>query len=190
MNSVRRHAVFLDRDGVLNRAIVRDGKPYPPNSPADLEILPDAPEALKRLRRAGFLLLVVTNQPDVSTGKQTREAVEAIHSNLRAELPLDDIFACHHVDADACNCRKPSPGMLEQGAARYGLYLPGCYMVGDRWRDVDAGHRAGCRTVFLDYGYRERAADNDPAARVKPLAEAADWIVRDAAKRFENEIDL
>lgn len=190
MTVTQRRAVFLDRDGVLNKALVRDGKPYPPNSPADLEILPGVPQALEQLRRAGFLLLVVTNQPDVGTGKQTREAVEAIHAQLRAELPLDDIFVCFHVDADACNCRKPAPGMLEQGAARYGLYLRDCYMVGDRWRDIDAGHRAGCRSVFLDYGYRERASDYEPAARVKTLAEAAGWILQDAAKRFENEIDL
>lgn len=185
MSGAKPRAVFLDRDGVLNRAQVRDGLSYPPDSPADVEILPGVPEALEDLRRAGFLLLVVTNQPDVGKGKQSREAVEAIHSNLRAELPLDDIFVCYHVDADACNCRKPAPGMLEQGAARYELDLHACYMVGDRWRDVDAGHRAGCRTVFLDYGYRERAADNEPEARVVSLKEAAGWILQDAAKRSE-----
>jgi D-glycero-D-manno-heptose 1,7-bisphosphate phosphatase len=172
-------AVFLDRDGVINRAVVRDGKPYPPASADAVEILPGVPQALERLRRAGFLLLVVTNQPDVGKGSQSREAVEAIHSHLRAALPLDDIFVCYHVDADACNCRKPAPGMLQQAAARYGLYLPGCYMVGDRWRDVDAGHRAGCRTILLDYGYREREADNQPAARVPSLMEAAAWILQD-----------
>jgi len=181
-------AVFLDRDGVLNRATVRDGKPYPPASADALEILPGVPQALEALKRAGFLLLVVTNQPDVAKGKQSREAVEAIHSRMRAELPLDDIFVCYHVDTDACDCRKPAPGMLEQAAARYGLYLPGCYMVGDRWRDVDAGHRAGCRTILLDYGYRERAADNQPAERVTSLTEAAGWILQDAAKRSDNEI--
>src|SRR5205085_3823233 len=113
----------------------------------DVEILPGVPQALEDLKRAGFLLLVVTNQPDVGKGDQSREAVEAIHSSLQSELRLDDIFACSHVAADACNCRKPAPGRLEQPATRYGLYLPSCYMVGDRWRDVDAGHRAGCRTV-------------------------------------------
>jgi len=183
-------AVFLDRDGVLNRATVRDGKPYPPDSVAELEILPGVQKALEDLKGAGFLLLVITNQPDVAKGKQSREGVEAIHSNLRDQLLLDDIFVCYHVDVDACNCRKPAPGMLEQGAAQYGLYLPDCYMVGDRWRDVDAGHRAGCRTILLDYGYSERAADNEPTARVASLKEAATWILRDAATRTDNEITL
>jgi D-glycero-D-manno-heptose 1,7-bisphosphate phosphatase len=178
-------AVFLDRDGVLNRAVVRNGRPHPPASADEMEILPGVPQALNELRRAGFLLLVVTNQPDVGNGKQSREAVEAIHAKLRAELPLDDIFVCYHLDADACNCRKPAPGMLEQAAARFGLCLPGCYMVGDRWRDVDAGQRAGCRSILLDYGYHERAADNEPAARVKSLLEAARWILQDAAERSD-----
>ena len=178
-------AVFLDRDGVLNRAVIRDGKPYPPSSAEAVEILPGVPQALEELRSAGFLLLVVTNQPDVGKGSQSRDAVEAIHSNLRSQLPIDEIFVCYHVDADACNCRKPAPGMLEQAAARFGLHLPACYMVGDRWRDVDAGHRAGCRTILLDYGYQERAADNEPAVRVKSLVEAAGWILQDAAKRSE-----
>jgi D-glycero-D-manno-heptose 1,7-bisphosphate phosphatase len=188
IGSPRRLAVFLDRDGVLNRAVVRDGKPYPPSSVEDLEILPGVPEALEHLKRAGFLLLVVTNQPDVGSGKQSREVVEALHANLQAGLPLDAIFVCYHVDADACTCRKPAPGMLQQAAARFGLYLPGCYMVGDRWRDVDAGHRAGCRTILLDYGYRERAADNEPAANVTSLMEAAGWILQDAAERCVDEI--
>jgi len=173
-----RRAVFLDRDGVLNRAVVREGKPYPPPSAAALEILPDVVEALADLKAAGYLLLVVTNQPDVAKGIQSRAEVEAMHQRLRAELPLDDIFVCYHQDADGCPCRKPAPGLLEEAAARYELYLPYCFMVGDRWRDVDAGYRAGCQSVFLDYGYRERTPDHEAAVRVRSLREAADWILR------------
>jgi D-glycero-D-manno-heptose 1,7-bisphosphate phosphatase len=170
-------AVFLDRDGVLNRAVVRAGKPYPPASLAELEILPGVTEALADLKAGGFLLLVVTNQPDVGGGTQSRETVEAIHARLHAELPLDDIFVCYHVDADACSCRKPMPGLFEQAARRYGVDLASSYMVGDRWRDIDAGHRAGCTTVFLDYGYQERAPEQEPAVRVQSLREAARWIL-------------
>jgi D-glycero-D-manno-heptose 1,7-bisphosphate phosphatase len=171
-------AIFLDRDGVLNRAVVRDGKPYPPDSAADLEILPGVPEALTRLKQAGFLLLVVTNQPDVGRGTQSREAVETIHSRLRTELPLDDIFVCYHSDADGCSCRKPAPGLLEQAARQYALNLSACYLVGDRWRDVDAAHRAGCEAILLDYQYRERGPQMEPAVRLHSLREAADWILR------------
>jgi D-glycero-D-manno-heptose 1,7-bisphosphate phosphatase len=176
-------AVFLDRDGVLNRAEVRDGKPCSPASVAELEILPGVAEALANLKTAGFLLLVVTNQPNVGNGIQSREAVEAMHAKLQAELPLDDIFVCYHVDADACCCRKPAPGLLEQASARYGLDMPSCYIVGDRWRDVDAGHRAGCRAILIDYGYRERAPEKEPAARVYSLRDAAQWILRPGQSR-------
>jgi D-glycero-D-manno-heptose 1,7-bisphosphate phosphatase len=182
LSSGRRRAVFLDRDGVLNRAIVREGKPYPPDSVAALEILPGVPDALADLKAAGFLLVVVTNQPDVAKGIQRRAVVEAIHQRLQAELPLDAIFVCYHQDSDRCNCRKPAPGLLEEAAARYELYLPFCFMVGDRWRDVDAGCRSGCQTILLDYGYRERAPDNEPAARFGSLREAADWILRHERK--------
>jgi D-glycero-D-manno-heptose 1,7-bisphosphate phosphatase len=176
-SSGRRRAVFLHRDGVLNLAVVREGKPYPPDSVAGLEILPGVPDALADLKAAGFLLLVVTNQPGVAKGIQLRPAVEAIHRRLQAELPLDAIFVCYHQDSDRCNCRKPAPGLLEEAAARYGLNLPFCFMVGDRWRDVDAGCRAGCQTILLDYGYRERAPENQPAARLGALRKVAGWVL-------------
>ena len=128
-------------------------------------------------KAAGFLLLVVTNQPDVAKGTQSREVVEAIHRKMQAELPLDAFFVCYHNDADHCSCRKPAPGLFHDAAARYELYLPMCFMVGDRWRDVDAGSQAGCRTILIDYGYRERAPDNVPDARAGSLQEAADWIL-------------
>lgn len=173
----RLRAVFLDRDGVLNRAVVRDGKPFPPNSVTELEIIPGTREALVRLREAGYLLLVVTNQPDVAKGIQTREAVEAIHSKLMAELPLDGVFTCYHVDADRCTCRKPLPGLLQEAASLHGVELRESFMIGDRWRDVDAGYSAGCRTILLDYHYDERGPKNEPAVRVNSLEEAARWIL-------------
>src|SRR6185436_14383127 len=107
-----RRAVFLDRDGVINRAIVRAGRPHPPASPAEFEILPGVPAALQRLKSAGFWLVLVTNQPDVARGTQTRAGVEALHASLRARLPLDDIRVCYHDDPDGCECRKPAPGLL------------------------------------------------------------------------------
>ena len=170
-------AVFLDRDGVLNRALVREGRPYPPAGIHELEILPDVPAALEMMKQCGFLLLVVTNQPDVARGIQQRETVEEIHTRLRATLPIDDFFICYHDDADACACRKPKPGLLLQAAAKYNLDLQASYVIGDRWRDVEAGQSAGCRTVFIDRGYLERAPSPAPAATVRSCLEAARWIV-------------
>lgn len=169
-------AVFLDRDGVINRAIVKAGKPHPPSSLDELEVLPGVLEALCQLRAAGFTLIVVTNQPDVARGTQTRNAVEGIHEWLANKLPIDEFRACYHDDVDGCECRKPQPGLLLAAAKRLGLDLTSSVMVGDRWRDIEAGKRAGCKTVFIDYGYAERRPDA-PDATVASLAEAAIWIV-------------
>lgn len=169
-------AVFLDRDGVINAAIVRDGKPYPPASAAALEILPGVDAALAALRAAGYALVVVTNQPDVARGTQRRAEVDAIHARLSAALPLDAVYCCFHDDADRCACRKPAPGMLRDAARDLGLDLARSFMVGDRWRDIDAGAAAGCRTVFIDRGYAERRPVVFDAVH-GGLPEAAAWIL-------------
>jgi D-glycero-D-manno-heptose 1,7-bisphosphate phosphatase len=170
-------AVFLDRDGVLNRVIVREGKPYPPASLAELEILPDVPDALAALKARGFLLLVVTNQPDVARGSQRRAVVESMHSALQAALPIDDFFVCYHDDADACACRKPKPGLMLQATDKYGLELNASYLIGDRWRDIEAGQAAGCATAWIDRGYAENNPSHAPTVRVKSCGEAVRWIL-------------
>jgi D-glycero-D-manno-heptose 1,7-bisphosphate phosphatase len=170
-------AVFLDRDGVLNRAIVRAGKPYPPATVDELEILPDAAPALAELKQHGFLLLVATNQPDVARGTQQRAEVEKMHAVLARALPIDEFLVCYHDDPDGCACRKPKPGLLLQAAASYAIQLSRSFMIGDRWRDIDAGAAAGCTTVWIDYGYAEKAPAHQPAARVRSLPEAVRWII-------------
>ena len=174
-NQSRYKAVFLDRDGVINQAIVKEGKPYPPEKANQSNVLPGVREALIKLRKMGFLNLVVTNQPDVARGKTRKETVESIHAKLASELALDGFYTCWHDDKDNCNCRKPKAGLLEQAAQEHNLDLLGSYMVGDRWRDMDAGKAAGCRTVFLDYGYSEKRPDH-PDFLCRSLLEAATWI--------------
>jgi D-glycero-D-manno-heptose 1,7-bisphosphate phosphatase len=169
-------AVFLDRDGVINRAIVRDGKPYAPASEDALEVLPDVPDALARLRAAGFRLIVVTNQPDIARGTQRREVVDRMHAKLMAELPIDDVRVCPHDDRDGCDCRKPKPGLLDSAAHDKSLSLGDSFMVGDRWRDVEAGRRAGCTTIFVDRDYAEPRPEG-AAVVVHSLGEATDWIL-------------
>jgi len=175
-------AVFLDRDGVINRAFVREGKPFPPSTLQALEILPGVPEALHELKQHGYQLLVVTNQPDVARGKQSQQTIDAMHQALRARLPLDDILVCYHTDQDKCDCRKPLPGMLLEAARKHNIDLAASFMVGDRWRDIEAGYNAGCKTILIDYGYSERPPDRGPDLRVASLREAADWIIHSAPK--------
>jgi D-glycero-D-manno-heptose 1,7-bisphosphate phosphatase len=177
-----RRAVFLDRDGVLNRAVVCDGKPYPPTCRTDLQVLPGTREALMALREQGFLLYVVTNQPDVARGEQLRSSVEAMHTALQEALPLDGFYVCYHDDADGCECRKPKPGLLLTAARELGISLPASYMVGDRWRDVEAGQRAGCRTAWIDSGYAERGPSAPADATVRSLPEAVAWILQESRK--------
>src|SRR5258708_24480752 len=168
-------AVFLDRDGVINRAIVREGLPYPPQSLAELEVLPGVSEALTQLRQAHFYLIVVTNQPDVARGTQTKDIVESMHAVLKAELHIDEFRVCYHDNSANCSCRKPKPGMILDAAGMYNLDLSQRFLVGDRWRDIEAGQRARCTTLFIDYQYAE-INHSQPNVHVGSLIEATHWI--------------
>lgn len=167
-----RKAVFLDRDGVINQASVVEGVPRAPACLADLHILPGVDAALAALHSSGYVLVVVTNQPDVARGTLRRERVEQIHDSLREQLCIDDIRACFHDTEQGCECRKPRPGLLLQAARQLDLDLRSSFMVGDRWKDIEAGRRAGCRTFYVDRGYAERPPDGYDY-RVTSLPEAA-----------------
>jgi len=182
--AVLQPAVFLDRDGVLNRVVLRNGKPCPPASEDEFEIVTEAQAALQLLRMKGFKLIVVTNQPDVARGTSTRQIVDAIHRKLTNSIAVDDIFVCYHDDADDCSCRKPKPGLLFEAARRHGINLLASFMVGDRWRDVEAGQNAGCHTILIGEGYQERAPKRAPDVELRSLQEAVDWILaRGPSKR-------
>lgn len=185
-----RPAVFLDRDGVLNRALVREGKPHPPSSLEEFELFPGVALTLLDLKARGFALFVITNQPDVARGKQTRALIDAMHEAMADSLPIDDIFVCYHDDADHCACRKPLPGLLFEAQRKHHIDLSRSFVVGDRWRDIDAGHAAGCTTVLIDHGYRERKPQHPPEAVVKSLREAAAWIITASLKGSADEVRI
>jgi D-glycero-D-manno-heptose 1,7-bisphosphate phosphatase len=170
-------AVFLDRDGVINRAVIRNSKPYPPDSVEAVEVAPDVGPALLRLKSAGYRLVVVTNQPDVARGVQRREVVEAINARLQQELPIDEFRVCYHDDADGCVCRKPKPGLLLRPPAHD---LARSVMVGDRWRDIEAGRRAGVWATVLVENHSGEPCAVAPDVCVASLGEAADWILQKA----------
>jgi D-glycero-D-manno-heptose 1,7-bisphosphate phosphatase len=175
-------AVFLDRDGVLNKAYVRNGKPYSPDTIEEMIIASDGAQALGRLHQHGFRLIVATNQPDIARGRLTRAQVDAMNGYLRSKLPLDGIEMCTHDDADHCDCRKPKPGLLLHAAEREGIDLTQSFMVGDRYRDIEAGYGAGCRTILIGDGYGE-TFKAQPDATVSTLTEAADWILKQPLKQ-------
>jgi len=169
-------AVFLDRDGVLNRAIVREGKPYAPKNTEEIEMLPDVPKAILSLRAAGYMTIVVTNQPDVGRGDIQQSTAEDINARIKLESGVDEIRVCYHSGDQDCICRKPKPGMLLHAAEEHNLSLAESFMIGDRWRDIDAGKAAGCKTVWIRSNYSERLPYNADAI-VESMAEAASAIL-------------
>ena len=172
-----RPAVFLDRDGVISRPTLREGKPYPPHSLAELELLPGVQEALRALKAGGYCLVVVTNQPDIARGTALRTVVDSMNDWLKSILPLDAVLTCPHDDDDQCQCRKPLPGLITQAARELHVECTASYMIGDRWRDVEAGRRAGCKTFYIDRGYDEPAPETYDF-RVRSLPDAARIILQ------------
>ena len=172
-----RPGVFLDRDGVLNRSFVHGTTPVPPRRREDFELLPGVVEACRAFADAGLALVVVTNQPDLARGALDPAELEAMHERLRGELPLDDIVVCPHDSHDGCWCRKPRPGMILDAARRLELDLNRSVGVGDRWRDVDAAHRAGIHAVHVDWGLGEPLRDS-PDARFGSLLAARDHVLQ------------
>jgi D-glycero-D-manno-heptose 1,7-bisphosphate phosphatase len=170
-----RPAVFLDRDGVLNRAPAgTDGVVRPPETLEALEVMPGAAEACALLRASGYALVIVTNQPDVPRGRLSHATVEAMNRRVATAVGIDDVRVCYHDGPDRCACRKPAPGMLVDAARDRGLDLTRSFIVGDSWRDVEAGRRAGCRTVFVG---RELSAPYQADIRADDVLDAARKIV-------------
>lgn len=178
-----KRAIFLDRDGVINRAYVSQGTPSPPRSLEEVEILPGVSEALNLFRAKDFELVVVTNQPDVARGESNIEFVESIHTHLRQVLGINHFFTCYHDDLDECDCRKPKPGLLQMAAQNLDLDLHKSFMVGDRWRDIAAGQSAGCRCFFIDHGYLEKSPKL-PYVAVRSLIEASQLILENLNDNF------
>lgn len=167
-------AVFLDRDGVLNGLVARDGINASPRSLEDFSLVPHAAQSVTRLKDAGFRVFVFTNQPDIARGHMSAETLGAMLDRLRADVPVDDIAVCTHDDADGCVCRKPRAGMLHDLAARWGVTLTRSIVVGDSWRDMQAGRAASCRTVLV--GTNGGSAD-DADTTAASLSEAVELIL-------------
>ena len=171
-----KRAVFLDRDGVINKALVLDGVPTPPQNIDAVEVLDGVKEAIKLLNESELEVVVVTNQPDVARGVIHQASVEAINDFLGQELGIMHFFNCFHDDPDGCDCRKPKPGLILNAARELNLDLHMSFMVGDRWRDIAAGQVAGCKCYFIDYQYQEKSPIL-PFTKVSSLVEATHLIL-------------
>ncbi len=172
---MKNKAVLLDRDGVINQSIVKNGKPYPPATMEEFQFTTGVQETLAILKKANYILIVFTNQPDVARKTQTQQQVETFHQHIQSVLPIDKIYTCFHDNTDQCECRKPKPGMLYQAQQEWDIDFSQSYVVGDRWRDIDAGNAVGCRTIWIDYGYDE-ALHSPPDFTVKAVSEISKII--------------
>lgn len=190
-HEVKRRAVFLDRDGVINKPVIVNGRPHPPATVEEFELYEDVPSVYAHLEAAGFLLVVVTNQPDVARGKQTRAVVEAMHHKMFDTLPrLSHLEVCWHAGdnwGDPCICRKPQPGMVLRAAEALNIDLSESFLIGDRWQDIDCGHEAGCRTVFIDRKYSESLKKN-PDWIVDSFSEAVEVILNAAGITAKSDL--
>ncbi|MFH1931655.1 MAG: HAD-IIIA family hydrolase [Pseudomonadota bacterium] len=172
---VKRRAVFLDRDGVINHAIVRAGKAFSPCTREEFTMGTDVAASISTLKNSGFKVIVVTNQPDIARGKLEQDNLDWMTDKIRKETKVDDIIVCPHDDGDECDCRKPLPGMILHSAEKWGIDLANSYMIGDGWKDMEAGRQAGCRCILIDTAYNK---DVDCERRVKTLAQAVQCILK------------
>jgi D-glycero-D-manno-heptose 1,7-bisphosphate phosphatase len=171
----RLKAVFLDADGVLNKAIMIDDKPAAPTSVKDLVFFDDVKPSLQRLREAGYLLICVTNKPDVERGLMTQEVVDEILDRYRSELKLDDVCVCFH---EKDPCFKPKPGMILEAASKHNIDLTQSFMVGDRCKDIECGQAAKVKTIWINWNYPLEGRP-DPSAdfTADSMEDAANWIL-------------
>lgn len=174
MRAAVKPAVFLDRDGVLNRVVLSGGRPRAPLRLEDFEVVRDAPAAVQTLLDAGFLAIGVTNQPELASGELPAATLAEMHRRLLADVPLTALYVCPHRAWEGCACHKPEPGLLERAAAERGVDLTASFLIGDRWRDIEAGNRAGCTTVLIERPY---SGDCRPVHRVGDLASAVSWVL-------------
>ncbi len=167
-------AVFLDRDGVLIKApVTRDRKPLSIKNISKLKFLPTVIKTCKVLK-SNYLLIMITNQPDVSRKKIKKLKVDEINILIKKKLNLDDVFVCY-TDNDKSKFRKPNPGMILKAAAKYNINLKKSYFIGDRWKDIDAGRKAYCKTVFIDHNYNEKL-NLKPNYKIKKFKEVLSFI--------------
>ena len=173
-----KRAVFFDRDGVINKVRLINGRPHPPSDVKEVEILDGVIESIALLKRKNFTLVVITNQPDVARGETTQLRVDEINSFLGSSIGLQHFYICPHDDHDNCECRKPAPGLILRAASELDIDISKSYFVGDRWRDIAASQAAGCRAFFIDYSYTEQQPQM-PFTRVSSLFEAVQLITGD-----------
>jgi D-glycero-D-manno-heptose 1,7-bisphosphate phosphatase len=172
-------AVFLDRDGVINKVVLREGKACSPRTSDEFEFVENIGDDIKRLKSASFIVIVVSNQPDIARGRMDIAELEKMNERIRDNLPVDDILFCPHDDNDECDCRKPQPGMILYAFQKYKIDSCRSYLVGDREKDMEAARNAGCEGILIDTLYNR---DVRSVTRVQSVREAVNIILNEKEK--------
>ncbi len=170
---MKARAIFLDRDGVINKVVLRDGKPYSPRKLDEFVFNDGIREVVHKMKELGYKVFVASNQPDVARGEISQDTLDLMTQKMRFELPLDDVYICPHDDHHDCSCRKPKPGMLIQAAEKWRIDLRSSFLIGDTWKDIEAGKAAGCKAILLDAPYNQETGCD---SRVQSLREAVALI--------------
>ena len=154
INFRNRKAIFLDRDGTLNKVYIENGLPISPSSLNKFKIIKGVKKSINRLKKLNFLCILITNQPDVFRGKISKKTVVKMNSYIKKKIKLDDMFVCYHDNEHNCSCRKPKPGLLVKASKKWKIDLNKSFMIGDRWKDILAGKKVGCKTIFINNNYK------------------------------------
>lgn len=142
--------VFIERDGVLNQVRLNGQTQVSPTTLADFKVNEEAAPLLKRLKDAGLLIFVTTNQPGIARGYLSRRELDYMHDQLRRKLPIDDLLLCPHDEADRCPCRRPKPGLIKEARYKWQLNLDRSFVISDKWQDAEAARAAGCTSLLID----------------------------------------
>jgi len=169
-----KRAVFLDRDGVVNKVQIRNGRVVTPRSFSEFELVEGIGLEVRRIKQAGFFVFVITNQPDVARGLLPVGELEKMSAAVRSEVPVDEVWVCPHDDAAGCDCRKPKPGMVRRAREEYGIAIEDSYLIGDNWKDMELARAAGCRGILIDAPYNQEFSC---FRRVRNIREAVDLVL-------------
>jgi D-glycero-D-manno-heptose 1,7-bisphosphate phosphatase len=172
-NNLKKRCVFLDRDGVINQSIIVNKKPFSPRTKSEFKFIPNIKNLISKIVELNFYTIIITNQPDIATAHLDEEMLKYFHDKIRRKIPITDIFVCRHISSQNCFCRKPKPGLILEAAKKYNIDLKKSYLIGDRWKDINAANEVGCHSIFIDYDYTEKL-ETKPNNHVKSMAEACD----------------
>ena len=175
----QKKAVFLDRDGIINQVVYHDdiNKPSSPWKMEEFKLIDGIKKHLDELKKNGFLIFIISNQPDIKRGNVDKETAEKINKILYEKFPIDDIMVCPHDDLDNCSCRKPKPGMIIELSKKWNVDIKKSFLIGDSWKDIGAGKNAGVKSILIDKSYNQEVESEHRVENLKSAIELIKTLI-------------